>query len=227
VAYEDLIRVLGEEARREAAAISAAAAAEAERIRAEARAAAADAREALLARARGEADAASRVALEAAGLERDRALLAARRAHLDALRAEVAARLAGAGGPRVRERLLREVLASAGGGSFDLVVDPGEEGAWRALLARVDPAALARALVRGAPAARGGVALEQGRLVLDDTLPARLERAWPDLEPRLAEVLFAGGAEEGASTGAAPDARGGAGARAWRGEEVAWPASTR
>jgi V/A-type H+-transporting ATPase subunit E len=29
-----------------------------------------------------------------------------------------------------------------------------------------------------------------GRRVLDDTLPARLERAWPELEPELAAILL-------------------------------------
>ncbi len=42
------------------------------------------------------------------------------------------------------------------------------------------------------PERRGGVLVAAGRRILDNTLPARLERAWPDLEAELAALLEEG-----------------------------------
>jgi V/A-type H+/Na+-transporting ATPase subunit E len=191
--YGELIRVLGEEAAREARELRAAAEREAARIVGEAHAAADAARSALVARERSEADARRRAALEALALERDRVVLGEQRRILDEVRAEAARRLLAPAGPEVLERLLREVLAEAGDGPFELEVDPGEEEICRRLLARQRPDLASRAEVRAAAAPRGGVALIDGRRVLDDTLPARLERAWPGLEPALVAILFGGG----------------------------------
>jgi len=188
--YPELLRVLGEEAAREARDLRAAAERERERIVAEARAAAEAVREAVLVRERAEAGARQRAALEAIAIERDRALLVERRRLLDELRDEALARLAGEGGPALDARLLAEILPDAGEGPLELIVDPGSEAEARRALVALDPAAAARAVVRGAPAARGGVELVAGRRVLDDTLPSRLERAWPVLEAELAELLF-------------------------------------
>ena len=191
--YRELLEVLGEEAAREAREVRAAGEREAARIVAEARAAAEAARGALDARERAEAAARRRAATEALALERDRAALAAERQVLDELRAEAARRLPAPAGPGVLARLLPEVLSEVGDGPFELVVDPGEEGAARELLARGWSDLAGRAAIRAAAAPRGGVALLQDRRVLDDTLPARLERAWPRLEPELAVELFGGG----------------------------------
>jgi V/A-type H+-transporting ATPase subunit E len=188
--YPELLRVLGEEAAREARDLRAAAERERERIVAEARDAAEAVREAVLVRERAEAGARQRAALEAIAIERDRALLVERRRLLDELRDEALARLAGEGGPALDARLLAELLPDAGEGPLELIVDPGSEAEARRALVALDPAAAARAVVRGAPAARGGVELVAGRRVLDDTLPSRLERAWSVLEAELAELLF-------------------------------------
>ncbi|BDG06095.1 V-type ATP synthase subunit E family protein [Anaeromyxobacter oryzae] len=188
--YPELLRVIGEEAAREAEEIRAAGAREAERIRAEARAAAGAASAALLARARAEAAARARLAAEARARERERQLLAVRRRALEALHSDAIAALAGAGTPAIDARLLAEALAEAGAGPVEVVVDPGAEPACRAALERLDPARAAAATVRAAPVARGGVEVVAGRLVLDDTLPSRLARAWPDLEAELAAMLF-------------------------------------
>lgn len=188
--YPELLRVLGEEAAREARDLRAAAERERERIVAEARATAEAVREAVLVRERAEAGARQRAALEAIAIERDRALLVERRRLLDELRDEALARLAGEGCPALDARLLAEILPDAGEGPLELIVDPGSEAEARRALVALDPAAAARAVVRGAPAARGGVELVAGRRVLDDTLPSRLERAWPVLEAELAELLF-------------------------------------
>jgi V/A-type H+-transporting ATPase subunit E len=193
VGYPELLRVLEEEAAREAQDVRAAAARERDRIVAEARAAARAAREALLARERGDGEARRRAALESLALRRERALLVERRELLDRLAARVRERLAASGSPELDARLLAEVLPEAGEGPLEVVVDPGAEDAARAALAAISPAVAARAVVRPAPARRGGVEVVAARRALDDTLPSRLERAWPDLEAELAGILFGEG----------------------------------
>jgi hypothetical protein len=47
--------------------------------------------------------------------------------------------------------------------------------------------------VRPAPVRRGGVEVIAGRRVLDDSLPSRLDRAWPELEAELAGIQFGEG----------------------------------
>lgn len=191
--YGELLRVLEEEASREAREIREAADRERGRIVAEARSAAGAVRKALLEREGAAAEGRRAAALASAALARERALLVQKRALLEALRVEVAARLPAPAGAELLARLLLEVLAEAGPGPFQLVVDPGEEEACRAFLVREAPDLAGRAEVRAAPAPRGGVELVAGRRVIDDTLRARLERAWPALEAELAEILFEGG----------------------------------
>jgi V/A-type H+/Na+-transporting ATPase subunit E len=190
VGYPALLKVLEEEASREVREVRAAAEREAAGAVARAREEARAAREALLARERASLEARRRNAAEAIDRDRERSLLAERRRHLEALRAEVLRRLRGAGSPELDARLLAELVPEIGDGPFELVVDPGAEDAARAALARIAPAAAERASVRAAPAPRGGVAVVTGRRELDDTLPARLERAWPDLEAELAAELL-------------------------------------
>jgi V/A-type H+-transporting ATPase subunit E len=191
VGYPELLRVLGEEAAREAGALRAAALREHDAIVADALAQAGAARDALLARARAEAEGLRRARLESLALERDRVLLLERRQLLDDLREEVGRRLAQAGSPELDARLLAEVLPEAGDDVLEVVVDPGAEEAARTSLGAMAPAAAARATVRAAAERRGGVVVVAGRLVLDDTLSARLERAWPDLEAELSALLGA------------------------------------
>ncbi|WP_243337240.1 hypothetical protein [Anaeromyxobacter soli] len=191
--YPELLRVLGEEAAREAREVRAAAERESARIVEEARAAAASARDSVLARERVEGAARRRAAHEAVAVERERALLVERRRLLEGLRDEARARLVAEGGAALDAALLAEILPEAGDGPLELVVDPGAEEEARRALAALDAGAAARAVVRAAPEARGGVELVAGRRVLDDTLPSRLERAWPALEAELAELLFAEG----------------------------------
>jgi V/A-type H+-transporting ATPase subunit E len=192
VGYPELLRVLGEEAAREAGALRAAALREHDAIVADALAQAGAAREALVARARAEAEGLRRARLESMALDRDRVLLLERRRLLDDLRGEVGRRLAAAGSPAVDARLLAEVLPEAGDGPLEVVVDPGAEEAACAALRELAAAAADRATVRAAAERRGGVLVVAGRLVLDDTLPARLERVWPDLEAELAALLGEG-----------------------------------
>lgn len=188
--YAELLRVLEEEAAREAREVAAAAAQEEARILAEAKDAARAAQGALLAREQSGAEARLRTARESFALEHDRVLLVEQRHLLEGLRAELVRRLIAAGSPELDARLLGEVLPEVGEGPFEVIVDPGGEDAARAALARISPELAGRATVRAAAAARGGVEVVAGRRVLDDTLPARLERAWPDLEAELAAILF-------------------------------------
>ncbi len=97
--------------------------------------------------------------------------------------------LAAAGTPDLDARLLAEVLPEAGDGPLEVVVDPGAEDAARAALAAISQDASSRSKVRAAPARRGGVEVIAGRRVLDDTLPSRLARAWPEIEAELAAIL--------------------------------------
>lgn len=187
--YPELLRLVEEEAGREERAVREAAAREAARVLADARAAAEAAREAVLVRVRAEADALVRAEEERHRLARERGLLVERRRLLGGLRADVLAALAQASSPALDRALLAEVLPEAGPGPLEVIVDPGAEEEARRALAALDAGAAARATVRAAPAPRGGVALASGRLVLDDTLPARLERLWPDLEAELAALL--------------------------------------
>lgn len=191
--YPELLRVLEEEAAREAREVRAAADRECARILSEARAAADGARAAVLARVREEAEAHRRAAREAISLERERALLVERRRLLERLRLEALDRLRGAGGPALDAALLAEILPEAGDGPLEVLVDPGAEAEMGRVLAALDPGLAARAVVRAASEARGGVELVAGRRVLDDTLPSRLERAWPVLEAELATLLFGEG----------------------------------
>lgn len=193
--YPELLRVIEAEAEREAREVRDAAERERARILEEARAGAAALGAALLERTRRACADRERLAREALSRARERERLLAMRAELAALRAAAAEALPGAAGPALDARLLAELLPEAGEGPLELEVDPGAEEPCRAALERLDPAAAARTRIRAAPAPRGGLVLATGRRVLDDTLPARLERLWPELEAELAAILFA---EEGA-----------------------------
>jgi V/A-type H+-transporting ATPase subunit E len=126
-------------------------------------------------------------------VRRERAVLLERRRLLDRIREVVRERLVASGGAELDARLLAEVLPEAGDGPLEVEVDPGAEEAARAALAALSPGAAARAVVRASRRRRGGVRMGAGLRELDDTLPSRLERAWPELEPELAAILFGEG----------------------------------
>jgi V/A-type H+-transporting ATPase subunit E len=193
VGYQELLRALEEEMRGEARALGEHARAERDRILKEARRAASTSREEALARLDAELAAERARAGTRAALEVEWTLLAEKRRLLEALRQEILARLPARVGPEATARLLAEVLADDPGGALDLEVDPGHEEAVRALLARDHPGPAARATVRAAAAARGGVVVRAELMTLDNSLPARVEKAWPDLEGQAAALLFGGG----------------------------------
>jgi V/A-type H+/Na+-transporting ATPase subunit E len=193
VGYPALLEVLEEEASREARDVRAAAEQEATRIVEDAREAARKAREALLARERASLDARARADREALARDLERTLLAERRRHLERMREEALHGLPAAGSPELDAQFLADVLPEIEDGPVEVAVDPGAEDAVRAALQRLAPDVAARTRVVAAPARRGGIEVLTGRRVLDDTLPARLERAWPDVEAELASVLFGEG----------------------------------
>lgn len=189
MAYPQLLRVIEEEAGREERALRAAAEREAALVLEEARAAARALREEVTARASADAARTVREEEERHALARERGLLALRRRSLERLHAETVAALRERASPALDRALLAELLPEVGPGPLEVIVDPGAEEDARRALAALDPAAAARAAVTAAEAPRGGVVVVTGRIVLDDTLPARLERLWPDLEPELAALL--------------------------------------
>jgi vacuolar-type H+-ATPase subunit E/Vma4 len=193
VAYQELLRALEEEVRDEARQLAERARAERDRILEGARQAAATAREQALGRIDAELGAERARAGARAALELERSLLVEKRRLLDSLRREILARLPARAGPATTARLLAEALGDDPGGPIEVEVDPGEVEAVRALLARHHPAAAARATVRAAGGASGGVVVRAERATFDNSLPSRLEKAWPDLEGEAAALLFGGG----------------------------------
>lgn len=191
--YQELLHALEEEVLGEARQLAERAQAERDGVLAEARRAAAGARREALARLDAELAAERARAGARAALELARSLLVEKRRLLDSLRREILARLAGRVDPAAAARLLEEALADDPGGAIEIEVDPGEVEATRALLASRHPDAAARATVRPADRPRGGVLLRADRVTLDNSLPARLEKAWPDLESEAAALLFGGG----------------------------------
>lgn len=185
----ELLHAIEEEAAREARAVRADGARRAERLVGEARAAADAAVDARLERARADAAAAAAAAREERARARERALLVARRRALEELRARAEEALPALAGPALDARLLGELWPELQPGPATVIVDPGAEDAARAALAALPAGASARVEVVGAASPRGGVEVRQGAASLDDTLPARLARAWELLEDELAERL--------------------------------------
>ncbi len=191
--YQELLRALEEEVLGEARQLAERARAERDRVLEESRRATAEARREALARLDAELDAERARAGARAALELNGSLLAEKRRLLDSLRREILARLAAGVDPATTALLLEEALAEDPGGAIEIEVDPGEVEAVRALLASRHPAVVARAAVRPAAHPRGGVVVRAERVTLDNSLPARLEKAWPDLEGEAAALLFGGG----------------------------------
>jgi V/A-type H+-transporting ATPase subunit E len=186
VSWGDLLRALAEEAEREAGALRSGAEQEASRALEESRSAAEERRRQALAEARARHEASARRALADERRERERVLLGAAREVLEDVRAEALARAIAAAPARL-PALAEGLAAEAGERDAEWTVDPGGEEALHATLVRLGRAAP----IQAAPVARGGPeALVEGRVVLDATAAARLERAWPELEPRLCALLF-------------------------------------
>lgn len=193
--YQDLLRALSEEVREQARELKESSRAEAARIAEEGQRLSAAAREEALARLAEESALARERARVRASLAEEHLLLGERRRLLEELRGEVLARVPGLATPALSQRLLDEALGDDDGKSpLRVVVDPGQAASGREYLARSRPDLAARTEIVEAAAPRGGVELEVGsHLSVADTLPSRLDRAWPRLEVELSPILFGGG----------------------------------
>jgi V/A-type H+-transporting ATPase subunit E len=191
VAYGDLLRALEDEVREQRRALEEGARREAEGIALEGRRLSAAAREEALARAAAAGEAEREKARREAALEEERALLAERRALLDRVRNRARDVLASRSTPALTLRLLEEALADDDGAPLAVTCDPGHGEAVRAWLGRERPAAAPRTRIEERSSPVGGVEVAVGDLlVVDDTLPSRLDRAWPVLEVALARSLL-------------------------------------
>jgi vacuolar-type H+-ATPase subunit E/Vma4 len=193
VAYGDLLRALEDEVREQRRALEEGARREAEEIAREGRRLSAAAREEALARAAAGAEAEREKARREAALEEEHALLAERRALLDRVRTRARDALASRSTPALTLRLLEEALVDDDGAPLVVTCDPGHGDAVRAWLDRERPDAAPRSRVEERESPVGGVDVAVGDLlVVDDTLPSRLDRAWPALEVALARSLLGG-----------------------------------
>jgi vacuolar-type H+-ATPase subunit E/Vma4 len=193
VAYGDLLRALQDEVRDQCRALEEEARREAARIAEEGRGLAAAAREEALALAASEGDSLREKARLRSALEEGRAVLVEQHRVLEEVREAARERLASRSTPGLTCSLLSEVIPDDDGSALVVTCDPGHAGACRDWLLRRHPEAAARATVIECPSPRGGVELAVGDgLIVDDTLPSRLARAWPGLGAELGRLLFGG-----------------------------------
>jgi vacuolar-type H+-ATPase subunit E/Vma4 len=194
VAYGDLLQALQSEVRDQCRALEEEARREATRIAEEGRRLSAIAREEALGLAASEGEALRERARRRAALEEDRAVLVERHRLLASVRERARLALPDRSTPGLTCTLLAEALGDDDGAPLILTCDPGHAGACRDWLARHRPDAAARMQVVERASPEGGVTLDVGEaLVVDDTLPSRLERAWPSLQAELGRLLFGAG----------------------------------
>lgn len=131
-------------------------------------------------------------AVSRARFERARMLLADERRLLADLRQEAERRLPALDEAALAARLVDDVAPELGDGPVELRVSPGREAAFVDALSRRHPELARRAIVTGVEGLGGGVvaALDEGRQLLDNSLPSRLDKAWQQLEGELAAELF-------------------------------------
>jgi len=194
VAYGDLLQALEREVRDQCRALEEEARLEALRIAEEGRALSAGAREEALGLAAAEAESLREKARRRAALEGDRAALAEEHRLLTVVLDRARAELPDRSSPALTLALLAEALADDDGSPLVVTCDPGHAGACRDWIAGHRPEAAARTSVEERAVPCGGVAIAIGRaLLVDDTLPARLERAWPELQVAIGRRLFGEG----------------------------------
>ena len=191
MSYGDLLQALQDEVREQRRALEEGARREADAIAREGRRLSEAAREEALALAAAEGEAERERARREAALAVDRILLVERHALLDRVRALARERLPSRSTPTLTLALLAEALGDDDGSTLAVTCDPGHAAACRAWLARDRPALLARTSLTERSSPVGGVEVAVGdRLVVDDTLPSRLDRAWPSIEVELARDLL-------------------------------------
>lgn len=190
--YHELLKALEDEVERQIRRIEADANETCQRLDAKIhRQLAARREEALAAEARRLDDEAQR-AVSRARFEQARALLAEQRRLLADLRQEAERRLPALDEAALAARLVDDLAPELGDGPVELRVSPGREAAFADALSRRHQELARRAIVTGVEGLGGGVvaALDEGRQLLDNSLPSRLDKAWQQLEGELAAALF-------------------------------------
>jgi vacuolar-type H+-ATPase subunit E/Vma4 len=194
VPYGELLRALEAEVRDQCRAVEESARAESLRIQEEGRRLTAAAREEALSLARADVEAVLDGARRRAARVEDLAVLAEKRRLLAEVRERVAGKLASRSTPELSCALLAEALGDDDGSPLVVTCDPGHAATCREWLRLHRPDAAARASVVERPSPCGGIELSVGELlVVDDTLPARLDLAWAALEPELARGVTGDG----------------------------------
>ena len=191
MSYGELLQALQDEVREQRRALEEGARREADAIAREGRRLSQAAREEALALAAAEGETERERARREAALAEDRILLVERHVLLDRVRALARERLPSRSTPTLTLALLAEALGDDDGSTLAVTCDPGHAAACRGWLAQDRPALLPRTSVTERSSPVGGVEVEVGdRLVVDDTLPSRLDRAWPSIEVELARDLL-------------------------------------
>lgn len=190
--YRELLEAVEDEVGRQIRQIEAEAEQACERLVAEKRRELAARRQEILAREGQRLDEEARRAIARARFEQVRALLAEQRHLLADLRQEAERRLLALDDVALLARLLEELVPELGDGPVELRVSFGQEADFIGDLARRYPELGRRATVTGTNGLAGGLvaALDGGRQLLDNSLPSRLEKAWHQLEGKVAADLF-------------------------------------
>lgn len=194
MAYGDLLRALEHEVRDQCRVLEEEARLEAVRVSEEGRRLSAAAREEALARTAAQGEALREKARRRAAQEGDRAALVEQHRLLGEVLERAREALAARSTVALTCAMLEEALADDDGAPLSLTCDPGHADACRAWMARHRPDAASRTSVTERPSPCGGVVLAVGdALEVDDTLPARLARAWPGLQIPVGRLLFGEG----------------------------------
>jgi vacuolar-type H+-ATPase subunit E/Vma4 len=190
VGYPELLGALEEEVVRQIRQLDEDTADECRRLVASARERVAAERRDALARERRRLDDEERRAVGSARLEQARSVLADERRLLADLRREAEGRLPALDDLVLIARLLDELAPELSGGPVELRVRRDREAAVRELV-NCNRRLGDRVTVRGIDTAGGVLAsLEGGRVLLDNSLESRLDRAWAQMEPIVAADLF-------------------------------------
>lgn len=130
--------------------------------------------------------------LARARVEQARALLSEQRRVLDSLRQKAERHLSAVDDVTLLLRLVDELAPELEEGPFELHVNPRHQEAFARELVRHHPDLAGRATVNATDSVIGGViaVLDDGRFLLDNSLPSRLKKTWQKLEGDISADLF-------------------------------------
>ena len=189
--YQELLQALREEVGRQIQKLTAEAQRDGQRLLEETHRQLAAEREAVLERERRRLDDEASRSLSQARLERERAILTEMRRLLGEFRREAEASLSTQNDATLLARLADELIAECGEGPLEFRVQNGYEEHLRNHLRQHHAEILSRSRIVGSEEIRGGVQVSLGgRQLLDNTLPARLQKGWQALEGEISLLLF-------------------------------------